>query len=174
VNGTKGGASPTANGSSKVAALPGFPRIKAPVRRAIIIRHSCAGPPFALSIYGRAVSPINYRSLLGRGRYHDRTPWGTTYVGLGMNLNLECFRGLALPEQKVGEVFRDFCKLPEEDLLRTGRELGLNKKAVDRYGWEQWLDGKGQTALLSALYSAEWRTKRGRSSNHTLSAFGMI
>ena len=35
-----------------------------------------------------------------------------------------CFRGRALVESRVGQVFHDFGQLPEDDLIRAAQELG--------------------------------------------------
>jgi hypothetical protein len=67
-----------------------------------------------------------------------------------------CFRGRALVESRVGQVFHEFGQLPKEDLIRAAQELGLKGGDVDPYGWKYWLDDKGQRALVDALYEAEW------------------
>jgi hypothetical protein len=67
-----------------------------------------------------------------------------------------CFRGRALVESQVGQVLHDFGQLPEEDLIRAAQGVGLKESNVDSYGWKYWLDGKGQRALVDALYEAEW------------------
>lgn len=87
-------------------------------------------------------------------------PWRPTAVdhsGLTELLSsfFACFRDRALHEPKVGKVLLEFSRLPEEDLARATKVLGIK---VDRFhlsGWHQWLDAKGQTALISALYVAE-------------------
>ncbi|MSU76838.1 MAG: hypothetical protein EXS16_01960 [Gemmataceae bacterium] len=67
-----------------------------------------------------------------------------------------CFHGRALREDQLGQVMHDLCLLPESDLKKLGASAGLKTKDVSLHGWKHWLDEKGQKALLSALYTAEW------------------
>lgn len=67
-----------------------------------------------------------------------------------------CFRGKAVVESRVGQVFHDFGQLPKDDLVRTARGLGLKSGDVNPHGWKYWLDAKGREALVAALYRAEW------------------
>ncbi len=66
------------------------------------------------------------------------------------------FRGRALREDQIGQVMSDFCQLPQADLQVLAANAGLKAYAISRYNWEHWLDEKGQKAMLSALYTAEW------------------
>lgn len=67
-----------------------------------------------------------------------------------------CFKGLALHEEQVGKAFYGFATLPERDLVRAAKEFNLKASVVNSYNWKHWLDDKGQSALVSALYAAEW------------------
>jgi hypothetical protein len=73
-----------------------------------------------------------------------------------LSLFFASFRGLALVESQVGQVFHDFSLLPADDLIQAAQGLGLVTDAVDVAGWRQWLDAKGQKALVAALYTTEW------------------
>ena len=63
-----------------------------------------------------------------------------------------CFSGFALPEADFGTVVRAFSELPIPELSEAGKEFGVARVSHCK----EWLDAKGQAALLSALYSAEW------------------
>ena len=67
-----------------------------------------------------------------------------------------CFDGRALREDQLGEAMLGFSCLPETDLKNVAARAGVKKGDVSRFDWEHWLDEKGQRALLSALYTAEW------------------
>ncbi len=67
-----------------------------------------------------------------------------------------CFRGLALVESQLGQIFHDFAQLPPDDLTEVARTLGVNVKAATIDGWKKMLEGKGQKALVEALTVAEW------------------
>jgi hypothetical protein len=78
------------------------------------------------------------------------------------------FKGRAVVESKVGEVFHNFALLPPDDLIKAARGLGLALDEADVAGWERKLDERGQKALVAALYAAEWayyaedkKTERG-------------
>jgi hypothetical protein len=73
-----------------------------------------------------------------------------------LSLFFACFRGLALVESEVGQVFHDFSLLPQDDLIRLARELGLALDDVDVARWQRRLDARRQKALVDALYTAEW------------------
>ncbi|MCY2952526.1 MAG: hypothetical protein NTU53_11195 [Planctomycetota bacterium] len=67
-----------------------------------------------------------------------------------------CFQGLALREGELGGVFRRFSALPRHDLARAAKVMGVGVDDMRVGGWQNWLDEKGQTALISALHTAEW------------------
>lgn len=70
-----------------------------------------------------------------------------------------CFRGLALSEPTLGDVFYNFTSLPGEDLVAVGSDLGLDVKPDSGAGWRAWLDAqrkKKKTSFLSALGTVEW------------------
>jgi hypothetical protein len=73
-----------------------------------------------------------------------------------LSLFSTCFHGLALVESEVGQVLHDFARLPQDDLVRAARGLGLEVDGVDVAGWLLKLDARGQKALVAALYTAEW------------------
>lgn len=94
-------------------------------------------------------------------RHTGYQPWRPTTIHHAhliefLVLFFTCFRGRALVESRVGQVFHDFGQLPKDDLIRTAQKLGLEKDDVDSYGWKYWLDDKGQRALIAALGTAEW------------------
>jgi hypothetical protein len=66
------------------------------------------------------------------------------------------FVDLAIPEDQVGNVFLEFSKLPPQDLIDLGKQLGLKTHEHDARGWARWLDELGQQALVSALYVSSW------------------
>jgi hypothetical protein len=73
-----------------------------------------------------------------------------------LTLFFRCFDGRALPEDQVGPVMLAFSRLPAEELSWAARALKLGAKGYERGTWHFWLDEKGQKAVLSALYTAEW------------------
>ena len=73
-----------------------------------------------------------------------------------LSLFFASFRGMALAESLVGQVFHDFSLLPTDDLIQAAGGLGLGTDAVDVAGWRQRLDARGQKALVAALYTSEW------------------
>jgi hypothetical protein len=73
-----------------------------------------------------------------------------------LSLFLMCFRGLALVESEVGQIFHDFTGLPEDDLIKAARGLGIAGDRVNLAAWKKKLDARGQKALVAALYSSEW------------------
>jgi hypothetical protein len=63
-------------------------------------------------------------------RHTGYQPWRPTMVHHAhliefLVLFFACFRGRALVESQVGQVFHDFGQLPKDDLIRTAQELGL-------------------------------------------------
>ena len=66
------------------------------------------------------------------------------------------FEGLALPEKKIGNIFLEFCKLSIDDITPLLKISGTEKESYHFGQWKDWLDKKGQEALLSALYSVRW------------------
>jgi len=66
------------------------------------------------------------------------------------------FAGLAIPRDQAGDVFLNFSKLPDRDLICLGKQLGLRIRQWDADGWNKWLDEPGQQALLSALFTVGW------------------
>jgi hypothetical protein len=73
-----------------------------------------------------------------------------------LSLFFACFRGLALVESEVGQIFCDFTQLPEADLIQAARGLAIGSDRVDVARWKKWLDARGQKALVDALYTSEW------------------
>jgi hypothetical protein len=94
-------------------------------------------------------------------QYTGIQPWRPTTVHHAhliefLVLFFGCFRGQAVAESRVGQVFHDFSQLPKDDLVRAARCFGLKSGDVDPYGWKYWLDARGREALIAALYQAEW------------------
>ena len=83
------------------------------------------------------------------------TVWRTGLIEF-LTLFFACCKGLALPEQQIGKTLFDFSMLPEEDLLRLARSLGIEANGLRVDDRRRWLDAKRQKALISALYAAEW------------------
>jgi hypothetical protein len=118
----------------------------------------------------RAVCQAVRSAVLGiAGHRTGLQPWRPTviqYAGLieFLALFFACFRGMALPESKVGKVLGGFSRLPEEDLARAAKVLGIKVNRNRLSEWHHWLDNAGQTALISALYVAEcaYRVEEGR------------
>lgn len=106
--------------------------------------------------------PITRQAVLGLVRHQTGSPsWrpekvDDSYLIEFLSLFFASFRGLALVESQVGQVFHDFSLLPADDLIEAARGLGLITDAVDVAGWRQRLDARGQKALVAALYTAEW------------------
>ena len=61
--------------------------------------------------------------------------------------------GKAVRADRIGAALLAFSELPQADLASFMRE---NKLRCDDLSWRPWLDGKGQTALINALYTAYW------------------
>ncbi len=105
---------------------------------------------------------ITRQAVLGLVNHQTGTPsWrpkavDDSYLIDFLSLFFASFRGLALVESEVGQVFHDFSLLPTDDLIQAAQGLGLGTDAVDVAGWRQRLDAKGQKALVAALYTAEW------------------
>jgi hypothetical protein len=91
----------------------------------------------------------------GHPFWHPKAPedWGLIEL---LSIFSACFRGLALVESEVGQVFSDFTRLPQDDLVRAARGLGLEVDSVDVAGWQMKLDTRGRKALVAALYTSEW------------------
>ena len=66
------------------------------------------------------------------------------------------FVDMAIPNDQVGNVFHEFSKLPPQDLIDLGKQLGLKTQECDTRDWACWLDRPGQQGLLSALYVSSW------------------
>ena len=73
-----------------------------------------------------------------------------------LTLFFACFQGLALAESEVGQIFSDFVRLPESDLIQAAGGLGIATDRVDVAGWKKTLDARGRKALVAALYTSEW------------------
>jgi hypothetical protein len=123
-----------------------------------------AGPSLAAfwAHDGSRLSTFTRQAVLRLVRYqtgdHFRHPRNddASHLIAFLSLFFACFRGLALVESEVGQVFHDFSSLPPDDLLQGIRGLGLVADGVDAEEWQRFLDDKGRKALVSALYTAEW------------------
>jgi hypothetical protein len=91
----------------------------------------------------------------GHPFWHPKAPedWGLIEF---LSLFFTCFRGRALVESEVGQVLHDFTRLSQDDLVQAAEGLGLEVDSVDVAGWRLKLDGRGQKALVAALYTSEW------------------
>jgi hypothetical protein len=61
--------------------------------------------------------------------------------------------GRALLASQFGKSLLAFSKLPERELTSFMEDLAI---PLDEANWESWLDDKGQSALINALYTAAW------------------
>lgn len=67
------------------------------------------------------------------------------------------FQGLAFPLESFGKTLLRFSNLPETVLKRRREELGIEfESTLIISSWHNWLDEKGQDALLSSLYACRW------------------
>jgi hypothetical protein len=73
-----------------------------------------------------------------------------------LTLFFGAFKGLALQRHGVGQAIHDFAGLPQTDLARLGKALGVQVDSGAVAEWQPALNEKGQRALIDALYSAEW------------------
>jgi hypothetical protein len=91
----------------------------------------------------------------GHPFWHPKAPEDSCLIEL-LSLFFMCFRGLALVESEVGQIFYDFTELPEDDLIQAAGGLGIASARVDVASWKKRLDARGQKALVAALYKSEW------------------
>ncbi len=73
-----------------------------------------------------------------------------------LTLFFRSFAGRALREDEAGGVMRRLAELPAKDLSASAKGLKLGVTEARAAAWQDWLDEKGQKALLSAVYLAEW------------------
>ena len=112
------------------------------------MRHACQRLP------GRAVLRlVGYQT--GHPFWHPKAP-EDSYLIEFLSLFFTCFRGLALVESEVCQIFDDFTRLPEDELIQAARGLGIADDRVDVAAWRKRLDARGQKALVTALYTSEW------------------
>lgn len=69
------------------------------------------------------------------------------------------WNGLSLVEDQLGPAMHALASLPAAELKAQCRELALDQHVAG--GWHWWLDQRGQVALRSALYCAEWAGRAG-------------
>jgi hypothetical protein len=96
-----------------------------------------------------------FRGLTGL----DRSP--SSLADLGhlfdlLALFFACFKGRALVDTTIGQVFLDFSQLPKGALIEVAKGLGQKASAVDPESWKSSLNLLGQKALVIALYELEW------------------
>ena len=67
----------------------------------------------------------------------------------------QAFKGKALRQDTLGEVFAQFGRLPQGDLHRLAKRITpeIDECECD---WTSWLDKPGQEALLMAIYLCHW------------------
>ena len=73
-----------------------------------------------------------------------------------LTLFFAAFDGRAIPEDELGSCLHAFSTLPEDDLLRAAHMLRLPIWDYEICSWQDWLDEKGQRALIDAVYVAVW------------------
>jgi len=66
------------------------------------------------------------------------------------------FEERALRYDKIGELFLAFSRLPEKELIAMAKYLAIRDVDLSVYQWKDWLDHKGQQALIRALFDAGW------------------
>jgi hypothetical protein len=71
-------------------------------------------------------------------------------------LFFSCFKGRAIEESRIGQVFYEFTGLPRDHLIEKGRGLGLKPTDIDPHRWKQWLDAEGRSAVVGTLYDLDW------------------
>ena len=91
----------------------------------------------------------------GHPFWHPKPPEDSCLIEF-LSLFFTSFRGLAVVESKVGQIFDEFSQLPEDDLISAAGGLGIANDRVDVARWKKRLDARGQKALVAALYTAEW------------------
>jgi hypothetical protein len=96
---------------------------------------------------------IGYQT--GHPFWHLQPPEDSCLIEF-LSLFFTCFRGLALVESEVGQIFHDFAQLPEDDLVQTAQGLGIASDRIAVVRWKKRLDTKGQKALVTALSTSEW------------------
>ena len=106
------------------------------------------------AIVRQAVSRlVGYQT--GHPLWHPKAPEDWCLIEF-LSLFLMCFRGLALVESEVGQIFHDFAGRPEDDLTQVARGAGIENDRVDVGRWKKRLDARGLKALVAALYTSEW------------------
>jgi hypothetical protein len=91
----------------------------------------------------------------GHPFWHPKAP-EDSYLIEFLSLFFTCFRGLALVESEVGQIFDEFTRLPEDDLIQAAQGLGIASDRANGAAWRKRLDARGQKALVAALYTSEW------------------
>jgi len=90
--------------------------------------------------------------------FHSWRPTLSLHSGLieFLILFFASFEERALQYDKIGELFLAFSKLPEKELIALAKYLAIPYTDLSVYQWENWLDPKGQEALIRALFDAGW------------------
>jgi hypothetical protein len=73
-----------------------------------------------------------------------------------LTLFFACFEGRAIAEPKFKTALQGFSRLPEEDLLQLGAELGIKPADIKPEAWHFWVDLKDGKVLSEALAMTEW------------------
>ena len=94
-------------------------------------------------------------SLIGRfARFHGSRPaLFSDGVFALIGAFFAALEGRAVPVSQFGKSLLAFSKLPERELASLMKDRNI---PFDESNWESWLDDKGQTALINALYTAAW------------------
>lgn len=90
--------------------------------------------------------------------FHSWRPTLTLHSGLieFLILFFSSFEERALRYDKIGELFLAFSQLPEKELIALAKYLAIRDADLSVYQWKDWLDPKGQQALIRALFDAGW------------------
>jgi hypothetical protein len=106
----------------------------------------------------RRIKTVAQKALISLfGRLTPFHSWRPTLLFDGVFALLGAFfaalEGRALPASQIGKSLLAFSKLPERELASFMEDRDI---PFDESNWESWLDDKGQTALMNALYIAAW------------------
>jgi len=71
-------------------------------------------------------------------------------------LFFSAFRGLAVRDDQAGRLWREFAALPADDLAALADGAGVPWQAEYGPAWAQVLDARGQKAVPTAVYLADW------------------
>jgi hypothetical protein len=96
------------------------------------------------------------RKSSGYGHWYKADEADQLHLIEFLTLFLGCFRDVAIAEPALGQVLRDFAKLPQDDLIAGARALGLEMREDHVAGWKGAIDEKVLDKLIPALGISEW------------------